>query len=78
MKLVLVVAACVLGMLIPAFAQTVATPPQQVTVKLSVEDWQTVMNGLNELKVREAMPVIDRIQAQARDQLNPPKDEKKK
>lgn len=61
----------------PAFSDTIAPPPAQVTIKLSVADWQTVINGLGELKTKDAMPVIEQIQAQAKDQINPTEKAKK-
>lgn len=54
--------------------------PSELTIKLSLSQWNVVMQALGEVPFKTAQPIIANIQEQAKTQLPPPepKDEKAK
>lgn len=49
-----------------------AVSEQTVTIKLPVSSWNIVLQGLGELQLKTAIPVLQDIQAQSAPQLKPP------
>lgn len=61
---------------LPAAAQAPAPPmpPQQeLVIRLPVAAWNTVLQGLLELPMKTAQPIVQSIQDQAKTQMEPPK-----
>lgn len=61
----------VLGTLFTRCAQA-AEPEKQITVTMPIASWNVVLQGLGELQLKTAIPVLTDIQAQSAPQLAPP------
>ena len=61
-----------------AHAQQLPPPAQVVTITLPAADWNVVLQGLGELPLKTAMPVLQNIQQQAAPQVAPKSVEPKK